>query len=205
MLEINKIHYVDAAEGMKSIDNESIDLVYTDPPYLKEYLYTYDYLANECPRIMKKGASLMTIVGHYALEQVMEKFKGKLKYRWICCMNQFEGCHSRMAMGIEVMWKPILWYVKESYPQGRGFLRDGIKIQGNAGQKKEKHKWEQDTDWAEYYITKLTQENDLVLDSYCGSGTVAEVCKRLNRKFICFENNKEYYDIACKRIGQITI
>ncbi len=202
MLEINKIHNIDALEGFKLIENNSIDLIFTDPPYLKEYLYTYDYLANYCPRIMKRGASLMIIVGHFALEQIIAKFQGKLKYRWICCMNQFNGIHSRMAMGIEVMWKPILWYVKESYPHGRGFLRDGVEIKGKSGQKKEKHKWEQDSDWAEYYISKLTKEGDLVLDPFIGSGTVAEICKKLNRNFIGFEINKESYQISCNRIEQ---
>ena len=62
MLKIDKIYNIDALDGLKLIDDNSIDLVFTDPPYLKEYLYTYDYLANYCPRIMKKGASLMTIV-----------------------------------------------------------------------------------------------------------------------------------------------
>ena len=55
MLELDKVYHKDALEGMKLIDDESINLVYSDPPYLKEYLYTYDYLANECPRIMKRG------------------------------------------------------------------------------------------------------------------------------------------------------
>ena len=138
MLKIDKIYNIDALDGLKLIDDNSIDLVFTDPPYLKEYLYTYDYLANYCPRIMKKGASLMTIVGHFALEQVISKFQNKLKYRWINCMNQFDGQHARMAMGIEVLWKPILWYVNESYPHGSVFLKDGIKIEGKSGQKKGK-------------------------------------------------------------------
>jgi len=30
----------------------------------------------------------------------------------------------------------MLWYVKDAYPTGKGFLKDGIKISGKAGQKK---------------------------------------------------------------------
>jgi len=33
MLELNKIYCMDCLEGMKQIDDESIDLVLTDPPY----------------------------------------------------------------------------------------------------------------------------------------------------------------------------
>jgi DNA modification methylase len=154
---------------------------------------------------MKRGASLLTIVGHYALEEVIKKFVGKLKYRWLLCMNQFNGSHARMAMGIEVMWKPILWYVKEAYPQGRGFLRDGVEISGKAGQEKKNHKWEQDLSWCLYYIEKLTKPGDLVLDPFMGSGTVGVACKMLNRNFIGFEVEPSYCDIANKRILELAI
>ena len=201
MVELNKIYCMDFKDGQKLIDDISIDLVFTDPPYLKEYLYTYQYLADYCPRVMKRGASLVCIVGHFALEQVISMFVGKLKYRWINCMNQFNGSHARMAMGIEVMWKPMLWYVKEAYPSGRGFLRDGIEITGKNGQNKESgHKWEQDETWATYYIEKLTKPGDVVLDPYMGSGTVADVCMKLGRKFIGFEVEQEYVNMANKRL-----
>jgi DNA modification methylase len=119
-------------------------------------------------------------------------------------MNQFNGSHPRMAMGIEVMWKPMLWYVKDAYPQGRGFLRDGIEITGKNGQTKSSgHKWEQDITWAEYYIKKLTNEGDIVLDPYMGSGTVAEVCIKLKRRYIGFEINKEYWDLSNERIDLV--
>jgi len=198
---INKIILGDAVEVMSYIPDGSIDLVFTDPPYPKEYFYTYKNLADYCPRIMKHGASLITLVGHYAIENTIKYFDGKLKYRWMLCTNQFSGSHPRMAMGIEVMWKPMLWYVKGSYPKGRGFLRDGIEITSKTGQKKASgHKWEQSLDWCLYYIEKLTQPNDVVFDPYIGSGTVAVACKQLGRNFIGCEINEVYWKIANDRI-----
>lgn len=35
MLEINKIYNIDVLEGLKSIDNEAVDLIITSPPYNK--------------------------------------------------------------------------------------------------------------------------------------------------------------------------
>ena len=192
----------DCLELMKNIPDKSIDLVLTDPPYLREFLYTYGYLANECPRIMKDGASLVSIVGHFAIPEVLEMFKDKLKWRWMFCMNQFEGSHARMAMGIEVMWKPCLWYVKRAYPQGRGFIKDGLVISGKGGQKKENHKWEQDLSWAKFFIEKLTKEGDMVLDPFLGSGTTALACKELGRNFIGIEISSDYFKIAENRIKQ---
>lgn len=37
MLELNKIYNMDCLDGMKLIDDESIDLIVTDPPYLINY------------------------------------------------------------------------------------------------------------------------------------------------------------------------
>lgn len=197
---LNKIIEGNCKELMRELPDESIDLIVTDPPYKKEYLYTYDYLAEESPRLLKQGASLIIIVGHYALPDIIKKFNNKLKYRWIFCMNQFEGSHARMAMGIEVMWKPILWYVKGAYPQGRGFIKDGFTVTGKSGQTKKYHKWEQDLSWANFFIEKLSKENDIILDPFVGSGTTCISAKSLNRQYIGFEINPEYIQIANKRI-----
>ena len=48
-----------------------------------------------------------------------------------------------------------------------------------------------------------SKENDIVLDCFCGSGTTCVACKETNRRYIGMEINKEYYDIAKKRINGI--
>ena len=47
-----------------------------------------------------------------------------------------------------------------------------------------------------------TKEGDIVLDPFMGSGTTAVSCKKLNRKFIGFDINKDYVDSANKRLNQ---
>ncbi|MGC9132261.1 MAG: DNA methyltransferase, partial [Candidatus Micrarchaeia archaeon] len=51
-----------------------------------------------------------------------------------------------------------------------------------------------------YLIILTTREGDVVLDPFIGSGTTAISALLLNRKFIGFEINKEYFDIAQERI-----
>jgi len=199
----NQILCGDFKELVKDIPDESVDLVFSDPPYPKKFQHTYDYLADYCPRIMKDGASLITIAAHYSIPYIIKAFDGKLKYRWLLCMNQFDGPHARMAMGIEITFKPLLWYVKRAYPQGRGFLRDGVKISGVDGQLKKHHKWEQDLDWAVYYIRKLTDEGDTVLDPYCGSGTVPIACALLNRRYIGIDIDQESIDETNRRLNNL--
>ena len=45
-----------------------------------------------------------------------------------------------------------------------------------------------------------SREGDIVLDPFLGSGTTGVVAKRLNRNFIGFELNTEYFEIAQQRI-----
>ena len=52
----------------------------------------------------------------------------------------------------------------------------------------------------EYLIKTYTQENDTVLDFTMGSGSTGVACKYTNRNFIGIELNKEYFNIAKKRI-----
>jgi len=52
----------------------------------------------------------------------------------------------------------------------------------------------------EFFIKLMTEENDIVLDPFMGSGTTALVCKSLNRRFIGIEKEQEYVDLAKKRL-----
>ena len=53
----------------------------------------------------------------------------------------------------------------------------------------------------EYLIKTYTNEGETVLDFTMGSGTTGVACKNLNRNFIGIELDREYYEIAQKRIG----
>ena len=55
----------------------------------------------------------------------------------------------------------------------------------------------------EYLIKTFSNENAIVLDFTMGSGSTGVACKNLNRKFIGIELNKDYFEIAKKRINEI--
>jgi len=52
----------------------------------------------------------------------------------------------------------------------------------------------------EYLIRTYTQEGETVLDNCMGSGTTGVACVNTGRKFIGIELDKDYYEIARKRI-----
>lgn len=69
----------------------------------------------------------------------------------------------------------------------------------------EKHKTKHPTEKPEILLTRIikigSQEGGLVLDPFMGSGTTGVVANRLGRKFIGFETNPEYFEIAAQRIN----
>lgn len=173
-----------------------VNLVYTDPPYPKQYLHLFNKLGEMSNLCLKRGGSLLSILPHYAIPQIIQDISKYLKWRWLMCMWQKDGQHSRMAMGIEVLWKPIGWWVKESYPSGRGFVVDGFV---NDHPKKKNHEWEQAQTWADYLL-KFSKPGDLVLDPMMGAGTTGITCVRNGRDFIGIDNDPVAYEKAKERI-----
>ena len=53
------------------------------------------------------------------------------------------------------------------------------------------------------HIVSWSDENDIVFDPFLGSGTTAIACLNLNRRYIGCEIDKEYFDIATKRIETV--
>lgn len=58
---------------------------------------------------------------------------------------------------------------------------------------------------AEEHILSWSNEDDIVLDPFMGSGTTAKMAKLNNRRFLGFEVSSEYCDIANKRLDELEI
>ena len=52
-------------------------------------------------------------------------------------------------------------------------------------------------------IIGILPDDYVIIDPFMGSGTTGVVCRQLNRKFIGIELDKEYYEIAYKRISEV--
>ena len=66
----------------------------------------------------------------------------------------------------------------------------------------EYHPQQKPVDLLEYLIKTYTNEGETVLDATMGSGSTGVACVNTNRKFIGFELEKEFFDIAEKRISE---
>lgn len=54
------------------------------------------------------------------------------------------------------------------------------------------------------HLLHTTQENDIVADFFLGSGTTCVAAKEIGRKYIGFEIDKKYYEIAKDRLNGIS-
>ena len=87
---------------------------------------------------------------------------------------------------------------KDTCNDGKRFPTSIIKI--NRELKKRFHPTQKPVELFKWLIKSYSNENQLVLDCFAGSGTTAIACIETNRKYICFENNPQYFKIINDRI-----
>ena len=71
----------------------------------------------------------------------------------------------------------------------------------NANVRSRIHPTEKQLPLMEYLVKTYTNEGDMVLDNTMGSGTTNLACLKLNRKSIGIEKEKQYYDVAVRRLS----
>ena len=174
------------------IKDNSVSLIFTDPPYEEKSLHLYQDLAKQAARVLRDGGSLMCYAGHFCIDRIMEYMKAEgLRYHWIISVVHSGPSASVFGRKILVGYKPILWFTKGKY-EGE-FVRDCIKSEF---QGKELHEWAQSTTESDYYIKYMTLENDIVYDPFLGQGTFGVSAVKLKRQFIGSEINPEHFENA---------
>lgn len=56
----------------------------------------------------------------------------------------------------------------------------------------------------EYLIKTYTNQGDIILDPFTGSGTTAVAAVNTGRKYIGFEQDDKYFDTAQNRLEKLT-
>ncbi len=197
-----KLLHGDFIEKSKEfISDNSIDLLFTDPHYESEYLSLYDNLAQLAMRVLKNGGSLVTYVGNYAIPQVIDMMESAgLKYWWTIAVI-LEGSFARhYPRKVSIKWKHLLWFVKGDTTNAVDFISDAI---NSIRPSKTMHEREQSTIEAEHVISRLTVENQTILDPMMGSGTTGAAALKLKRRFIGIEIDSDKFQIARSRLSKI--
>lgn len=99
-----------------------------------------------------------------------------------------------------------IWSVKKNSkwvfnkPDNQPYLRACFKYPLVSGKEKTKHPTQKSLKLMEEIISIHTNENDVVLDPFMGSGSTGVACKNTNRNFIGIELDKNYFGISCERL-----
>lgn len=215
----------DALEILKTIPNESIDCVVTDPPY--KIITGGDSNGKNSIRpkgILKGNRELMRTVPKFS-EWLPELFRvlkdGTQNYIMVNSSNLLKMANEIEKAGFKIqnflVWQknnctPSQFYMKNC--EYTIFFRKGkSKYINDIGGSKTVHSFdniignkvhptEKPIDLMEFYINNSTNENEIVLDPFMGSGTTGVACKNLNRQFIGIEMQEDYFNIASERVEE---
>ncbi len=253
---------MDCLDGMRLLEDESIDLVVTSPPYAEQRknqysgvsqtkypLWTAEWM-NEVKRILKPKGSVGIIIRTSLEKGVISRYvldtrivlwnNGWVEPEeiiWIKPDSPPLGSIKRPRRS----WEQILWFSlsgdiycntkseqiissrigfennkfkhggKSHIHTGQNVAKKGISrnrdyIKCGTGKVKTgiKHPAMFPVQVPEYFIKMCCPEYGVVLDPFMGSGTTAIACINTNRNYIGFELEKEYCEIAEKRIADLT-
>lgn len=192
------IRHGDFREVLADVPDGSVDLIFTDPPYAKEFVPVYEDLAAFSARVLRPGGSLLAYCGQYALPQILSDMQKHLRYWWMCACVHHGGNHKSLP-GIKtyVLWKPIVWFVKETNGSDE-FVYDAIL---RPAPDKKAHDWQQALDEPLHYIEKLSTAEGLVVDPFAGGGTTLVAAQQLGRRFLGAELDAENCKIALGRLA----
>lgn len=255
-MEVNKL-YCKNSETMHELDDESVSLVVTSPPYNidikygnthkngrvvgskgtkyedklteEEYIKMLKKVFNECKRVLKKDGSIwVNIKNRYNDGVLTPPFWILDLFKDMCLKNliiwNFDwggSTNKRFAPRYEF----VFWFTKNK--NKFIFNLDEVKVPAlNYRPDRFKSQWKNPSDvWymqmvsgnypertshpAQYpeelierIIKVASNQEDVVLDPFIGSGTTARIAKDLNRKYVGYDNNEEYIKIANDRLKQ---
>ena len=216
----NKIINADCLDILKQLPDKCIDLVLTDPPYNasnskiscsdKQYTsvnenWDKDFIAenflNEVFEKLKDNASMLIFCSHHTLNQYLSWDKMKLQQilHWQKS-NPFPAIAKVYSPSIEY----CLWFVKGSpYVFNKRMAKTDVLTTSIChGNERTKHPTQKPLELWNKILSVHSNENDLILDPFSGSGTTAIACHNLKRNFICIEKDKDYFDISVKRLEE---
>lgn len=222
MLEENKIYLGDCLEVMKKIDDKSIDLIITDPPYLinyktsyrKDKTHRYNFVIEgdndpdlikeflqEANRCLKEDTAIYVFLHQTRIDILKNEIEKLFKIKNIIVWKKNNWTAGDLRCSFGRSYEFLILANKGKRKINGKRLNDVWEFSRVVG-KKQLHQNEKPVELIKRCIEKHSNENDLILDCFLGSGTTAIACKNTNRRFIGIEKDKGYYDIAIERIAQ---
>lgn len=207
---INTIINNDCTNILKKLPDKSIDLILTDPPYgigeslknnksrgklakAKDYGHK-DWDKNipskEIFDEMFRVSKNQIIFGGNYFVKYLDNSSCWLVWNKNNGNNDFADC--------ELAWTSFKTAVRKYDWTWNGMLQQNMKNKDIRI-----HPTQKPLGLFEKILLDYSKENDLILDCFGGSGTTAVACYNTNRRFICIEKDKEYYEKSIERLNEV--
>lgn len=214
---------MDCMEGIKLLEDNSIDLVIIDPPYKLNITKvknttTFNSYANDLLGL-KDGFDLKV------LDLLIQKMK-KINIYIYCSKRQVKELLEYFMIK-DCNYELLTWHKMNPSPlTNNNYLPDteyivfarerGVRLNGNyhtkrkyyisgtnqVDKKKYKHPTIKPLPLIENHIENSSKPGDIILDCFAGSGTTLVGAINKDRRFIGFEINEEYFKIAEERVKE---
>jgi len=196
---IDGLRLGDFREIGNKIPDDSVDLIFTDPPYDRKAIELFDGLGEFAARVLRPGGSLIAYIGQIQLPDAVADLSKHLRYWWTCsCYHSGPTLLRMNEYGIVNGWKPMLWFVKGTRGDKTTFVNDVA----TGTREKSHHEWQQSEAEARYFIELLTEKDGFVVDPFCGGGTTPAACIALERQWAAFEIDEATISNAAERVIQ---
>lgn len=221
------IYNKDCLNVMKNIENNSIDLIVTDPPYKitkrgnngnaggmfkgkksldgnifkHNDIYPSEYLP-EFFRILKEDSHCYVMSNHINLQNMLNTAT-EVGFKFVKCLIWNKG-NKIMGQSYMNQFEYILFLRKGKHKKINNCGTSDILSVPNKKDKDENGKNLHDTqkpvELMKILIENSSQEGEIVLDPFMGIGSTGIACIECERNFIGIELDKNYFDIAKERI-----
>lgn len=228
-MEINKIYNMDCVEYMKTLPNECVDLIVTDPPYKttkrgisvntttgglvrselgkqgKIFKYNdikpIEYIP-ELYRILKNGSHCYIMTNHVNLYEMLTVAQD-CGFHFIKSLIWNKG-NKIMGQCYMSQFEYILFFRKGKHKKINNCGTSDILEIPNKKTKgvdgKNLHDTEKPIELMKILIENSSNKGDLVYDPFMGIGSTVIACGELGRCYISTEIDENYYNIAKDRI-----
>lgn len=216
-MDLNKVYNMDCIKGLVEIPDKSVNMVLTDIPYG----FVSHKIDNGLRKVNKDSADEVNFDMDTLLDELVRICYGSIYI--FCGPIQF----SYVAQGLidrGMLMQTCLWEKTNPTPMNGQYtwlssveccvyarfpkatfneFCKGTVWRYPCGQSNE-HPTQKPVDLFRYLIRVSSNNGDTILDPFIGSGTTAIAAIQEGRKFIGFEINKDYYDLANKRLRKLT-
>jgi len=205
-IKLGSVLLGDMGEIGKRVPDQSVDLIFTDPPYVKElWENAYAELAMLAARVLKPGGFLITYAPQAHLADIMDLLRYSapmdegLSFFWIISSLNSGPALKAHKWNAICLHKPILVFQNGSEVKGaRRCFADVVR-----GLKQKKYPpWQQSVHDVLGIIDRFMAPGEILLDPYAGWGTTLIAANLLGMEWVGFEIDPDRQRIAMERLQQ---